>query len=266
MKRNVDSLRPTSRLGAFIGVMAAAKPFRLPPVAILYVFVLVFVTDGLIWNAAQSIGAYSARDMLLYSLAAWPLWIFVGVKGLAKEQTDLFESGRWTALDLLPGGPTLLICGHSLAKTFRSMPVRLYAAGYAGVHLYLGGSLGTLLAIAPLVFLGTANLTLAGILCRYLAPRGYSSIVAAIVHNTTYLVSGSVFPLGMITDSLASKLFNPFAAAVAIPAERILALGKAGVLGAGSMEWSLLAAGLWTVMLLAACILTEGWRRAALHS
>lgn len=215
-------LRPAGQewkgqLGGLLRLSKASHKQKTDWFLILYYSVLVLVTDCFIWFTAGSLAGYDWQYLVVYSLLSYPLWMIIVVKGAAKEQVDLIETSRWHSADLLPCGPTLLFIGHYIGKTMKQRSLHAWLLIYLTLVIVTGSELLLILLALVNLVVGAINLVVASILTKYYAPRGYSSVIQSIFYNVTWIFSGAVFPMGMISQSPWFYLLNPFSAAVSAP-------------------------------------------------
>lgn len=195
----------------------AATPMKSGWKLLLYYVALVGVTDCIIWFMADSIAGYSWQTLVVYSLLAYPLWIIFALKGIGKEQIDLSENSRWHAVDLMPGGATPLLLGHHLGKVFKYKILYVWIFVFITLALINNANFILILIALANILVGSMILTIGGITFRYYAPKGYSTVLNSIFFNITWILSGAVFPLGMISSSPIFYILNPFSAAISTP-------------------------------------------------
>jgi hypothetical protein len=252
-------------------IIAAIKSATRPSLSIgifIYILILVLATDCFIWYAARSLSNYTAEELIMYSVFAYPLWTLIGVKGLASEQSDLIESGRWQALDLLPGSPTSILVGSSIGQTIKNRAfviwIFLYVVTSALTGVHLVSIVGSVLAIGG----GMVNICLIQVIAMYLSPKGYSGIFGAIVRNGTFLLSGAALPLGMMSDSKYLILFSPISSAVSVPLTSLIRRESVYVGAEVAGYWSafLLVQCIWILLFLCIGLSLERSRREFLHA
>ncbi|MFD2172228.1 hypothetical protein [Tumebacillus lipolyticus] len=205
------------RLRSVYLVARGATPFDIGWSLLLYYLALVLVTDCFLWYSSGSLAGYQWKTLVVYSLLSYPLWMLIGLKGIGRQQSDLMEQAKWHAVDLLPGGPTAIFLGHHVGKVLKTKALYVWAIAFLSLAIYhQNGPLEIGLAVGNIV-IGSINLVLGGIIFRFYSPKGYSGLVGSIFHNTTWILSGAVFPLGMLSTSPWFYLLNPFSAAVSTP-------------------------------------------------
>ncbi|MDP5274842.1 hypothetical protein [Chengkuizengella axinellae] len=184
---------------------------------LFYYMLLILITDCFIWYNAGSLNGYDWKFLVVYSLMSYPLWIIISLKGLGKEQIDLFESSKWHAVDLFPSGVTNVFLIHYLGKVYKDKWFYCWVTVYVFLSVSHGYGLITILLALLCIMIGSCNLILAGILTRYYSPKGYSNILSSMFYSLTWIFSGAVFPLGMISNSFLFYILNPFGASISVP-------------------------------------------------
>jgi hypothetical protein len=205
------------RLSGVVRAAAAASRYDLGWSVLLYSLVLVACTDCLMWFESGSLGGYSWQSLISYSLMGSPLWMMLASKGIAREQTDLMEMSKWHAIDLFPGGATSILLGHYLGKMIKMRALYIWAVVYIILALYIGAPVLALVLAFCNIAAGAINMALGQIAMKMYAPKGYAGVVSGIFSNVTWILSGAVFPLGMINHSPLLYMIDPFAAAVSTP-------------------------------------------------
>ncbi|MGB8954355.1 MAG: hypothetical protein WCC10_03220 [Tumebacillaceae bacterium] len=189
----------------------------------LYFLILIFLTDCVIWYQSGSLSDYDWKYLVQYSLMSFPLWTLVSIKGVGREQVNLMEMNRWHAIDLLPGGATAIILGHYIGKLMKLWLFHLWLIILVILALVNGAPFYIVPIMLLNIMIGAINLTVFGIFARYYSPRGYRDVVNAIVRSVSTLLSGALFPIGIITkNSTLSLLLNPFSTIVTSPVMAIL--------------------------------------------
>jgi hypothetical protein len=194
-----------------------AEPYKLGIPVFFYFLVMIGITDGVIWYSAGTLGGMSWKELTLYSVLSYPLWMLLGSKGIAREQTDTLEQSRWFALDLLPARPTYVAMGHFLGKTFKTRALGLWFFIYFSLTLFRGVQMTTLLLAIAGILLGSYILCLGGWVFRLMAPKGYSHVFGATYYSLTWILSGAVFPLTFLTKSPFFYILNPYSSIITTP-------------------------------------------------
>ncbi|PWK07890.1 hypothetical protein [Tumebacillus permanentifrigoris] len=236
--------------------------------SMLYFILLIFLTDCVIWYQSGSLSDYDWMYLVQYSLMSFPLWTLVSIKGVGKEQVDLMEMSRWHVVDLLPGGATPIFLGHYLGKLAKLWLFHLWLI----ILVVLAVAHGAPIYIIPIMLLniviGAVNLILFGVFTRYYSPRGYRDIINSIVRSTSTLLSGALFPIGILTkNSVLSLILNPFSTVVTSPILAIL--GDPNMSENRMIHMQLImfmSSIIWLFLFLLIAIRAERTRRYAIYS
>lgn len=225
------------RLRSVYLVARGATPFDIGWSMLLYYVILVLATDCFLWYASGSLSGYQWETLVVYSLLSYPLWMLTALKGIGRQQSDMMEQSRWHSVDLLPGGPTAIFLGHHIGKVLKTKALYVWAITFLGLVIYhQNGVMEIALAVGN-IMIGSINLVLGGIIFRYYSPKGYSGLVGSIFYNTTWILSGAVFPLGMLSNSPWFYLLNPFSAAVSTPLNLLQQEQFPGALSKLDLQW-----------------------------
>ena len=245
-------------------IFIATRPFKIGFGVLCYYTLLILFTDALVWALAGELVQIDAASLIRYSLFAYPAWMLFALKGIGHEQIDLQEQGRWFAIDLLPGGATLVFLVHHAGQVFKMPAVKLWLVCYVAAAIWMkANALAILLAIVCLA-IGSLNIVACGILLRLWSPRGYGSLLSSLYYSLTWILSGSVFPLSTLGLGKVFELANPFGASISMPLSLVLA---PQLQARPSALLSVVAASsIWLITFFLLARISERSRRASLHS
>jgi hypothetical protein len=184
-----------------------------------YMCVLIIFTDCIVWLGAGSLNGMSWKKLALYSVFAQPLWSFLAVKGVLKEQAELINSERWNTLDTLPMNPLNLSILFHAAQTFKSKSLVVWLSFLFLTGLYLAVPWYFIPLSLLAIFVGTIFLCIASYFFILIAPKGYSSVVSSIFTSICYVLAGSVIPWSIVPEFTWLQNLNPVSLLVSVPLE-----------------------------------------------
>ncbi len=210
------------RLRRFFYLFIGSKPYQLGGATFFYYCTMILLTDCYVWMAAKSLQNYHWKTLVVYSIFSYPLWMCLGIKGLIKEITEIKESGRWFALDLMPGGPSLVSLTHYLGYTLKMKSFLIWLLIFFAACLYQEMSLTAILVCPLLILTGSAILALTHIIASLLSPHGYGNLTMSLFYSITWILSGAAFPIGMISNKFYFFALNPLSSIMGLPLQLLL--------------------------------------------
>jgi hypothetical protein len=196
-----------------------AQKFNVGLVILFYMILYILLTDCIVWFFANNLSGIHWQKLLLYSLFSYPIWMQIGIKGIASEQSGIIESGRWFCVDFLPVKATYVLVLNSIGVTFKSSSMKICIFLFFVAVWHFSSNLLLSFLTILCIFIGCININLINIIGKFWAPKGYSYLISSIIFSFFSLFSGAFFPIGLFFENKYLALMNPAYIAVSFPVE-----------------------------------------------
>ena len=182
---------------------------------------LSFLTDCAVFYLGRKNVSLDVGYLSIYVIFSGLVWLLSVQKGLAREQLDLLLSGRWAALDLLPGNNVDRIVLSSLSQTVRCRQYQLFLALILWGGLYLNSSAlsWSILCLPYFFIMGHVSLVLLQTICLWLSPKKYLTLANSIFTSLIMFFSGTAYPVMDFLKVKELECFLPTNSLIYIPSK-----------------------------------------------
>lgn len=243
--------------------------YKIPRTIVIYTFFLTFLADCVIFVGSKENISLDIEYLCIYVLFSAFVLLFSVQKGLAMEQLDLLISGRWAALDFLPGNNVDRIVFSSCAQTIRCRQYQVFLAliFVSGLYLNSREPIWPVIIVPFFLVMGHICLVLLQSICLWLSPKKYLALSNSIFTNFMMFFSGTSYPTVDFLEIENLKYFLPTNALIYIPS-KILFHTLSGVSPPNAKEVAtyFVATVAWTTFLYAAARMLNYYLRIKNHA
>jgi hypothetical protein len=235
---------------------------QFPILVLAYTSFLILITDCYLFFVASKSLTLSWKYLALYTFFSNTLWMLVTAKGLAREQLEVYQSGRWQILDILPGSCTTKVVFSSLGQMSKSLSFWIwYLSALTASSFFLDRfDLLASVLVPILIVFGHTNFVLIQTICLWLSPKNYASIFQNLVFSVLFLISGASIPIFSLIKTKDIQNVLPTSTLVSIPIDLLLKDSSAKIGFYASTQPLIFAIG-WTILLYSICSTIESVKK-----